>query len=489
MSGTKKRLCCGAIQLKSGITTGNYYAMVFHNVCVGFLLNGIELLQQIILSDPKYYNLDPESAIETNANITLFDLIVRLLFAILYGTLIDKLGRKKMIFIGYALTATGIVMFPIHGYFENLHKLFPWYYIARFIYANGTSIILLMPFIADYIEDKSKGKATGINAVALAAGFLAGTTTIKSLYNGNIDLKYVCLIIGGAILLCGMSYSSLLKGGADYYRNTNAESNNNSESLIGVGDGESVLQSSTQAEPPKANLKQLKNAINERPWIKASFIFALLNGANLGIVSQILNLFVRSLSSSVSEDTGSKFVQIANIAGLVATIIFGFLLDYVSPFYIGVFVLMLGSSGYSFAWVIKSPNDASLILISVVSGISYSSCQLLMNYLGFVHYPNQLRGRLYAMANLISFFGNLLVTVIGGKLFELDEYIPFYLIAGCCVIGLITFVVLKFTVIKRWEEMRKQRPSQSSIEPFLSVYKNNNVSSFKNESIVSLTAN
>jgi len=36
--------------------------------------------------------------------------------------------------------------------------------------------------------------------------------------------------------------------------------------------------------------------------------------------------------------------------------------------------------------------------------------------------------------------------------------------------------------------MRKDKSSQSSIEPFLSTYKNN-VSSFKNESIVSLTAN
>ncbi len=481
----KKQLCCGAIQLNPGISTANYGAMVFHNICVGFFLNGIELLQQILLSDPDYYNLAPESAIEKNANITLFDLIVRLLFAMLYGTLIDKLGRKRMIFIGYTLTGLGIALFPVHGYSENFHNLFPWYYFARFIYANGTSIILLMPFVADYIEDKSKGKATGINAVSLAAGFLLGTTIIKGLYNRDLDLKYICWIVGGIILVCGISYSALLKGGSEYYKVV--QTDNNLESVL--GDSESARESSTQAEPPKANFKQVKRALKERPWIKASFVFALLNGANLGIVSQILNLFVRSLSPSVSEDAGSQIVQYANIAGLVATIVFGFLLDYISPFYIGVFVLLLGSSGYSFAWVIQSPNDAALIFLAVAAGISYSSCQLLMNYLGFVHYPNQIRGRLYAMANFISFFGNLLITVIGGNLVEVDEYVPFYLIAGCCVIGLITFVVLKFTVIQRWEKTRKE----STLEPFLTTVKNNhkniNDTSFKDQSIVSLTAN
>lgn len=92
------------------------------------------------------------------------------------------------------------------------------------------------------------------------------------------------------------------------------------------------------------------------------------------------------------------------------------------------------------------------------------------------------------MANFISFFGNLLITVIGGNLVEIDEYVPFYLIAGCCVIGLITFVVLKFTVIRRWEKSRKESTSQSSLEPFLTTFKNPNVS-FKDQSITSLTAN
>ena len=456
MDQSTKSALFGAIKLKKDISLSNYYSIIFHNIILGFFLNGTELLQQLLLSDPDYYDIIPKKAIKVNADITLFDLLSRLSLAALYGSLIDKLGRKKMIMCGYVLIALGICLFPIRGYFHNLDSLFPWFYIARFIYANGSSIVLLMPFIADYIEDESKGKATGINAIALASGFLFGTTSIKELYNTEMNLKYVCLIVAGFLFMFGMAYSSFLKGGSEYYK-----------VIPEIDESDTSITSSQIEKETKITFAYIKQIMKERPWISVSFVFALLNGANLGIVTQILNFFVENLGTDVPENLGAQMVQYANIAGVLSTIVFGLMLDYTSPVYIATPVILLGLSMYSFTWVIKDPYNVFLIFIALVAGMSYSSCQLLMNYLGFVYYPGVARGRLYAMANLISFCGNLLITVIGGNLVNyVNQYSPFYLIAVCTFAGGIIFANI---YVKRIRTKKKSKRSKirTESEPLL----------------------
>jgi len=333
--------------------------------------------------------------------------------------------------------------------------------MARFIYANGSSIVLLMPFIADYIEDESKGKATGINAIALAMGFLLGTTSIKELYLTEMNLKYVGLIVAGFLLVFGMLYSAFLKGGSEYYKIV---------PVIDTENSETSLTASQIEKETKITFEYIKQIIRERPWISVSFIFALLNGANLGLVSQILNFFVENLAPDTPEDLGAQIVQYANIAGVLSTIVFGLMLDYTSPIYIAIPVLLLGVGTYSFTFTIKDPHSIFLVFVALVGGMSYSSCQLLMNYLGFVYYPGVARGRLYAMANLISFCGNLIITVIGGNLVNyVNQYSPFYLLVLCTLGGGIVFthVYLKKIRPNNKKKSKVNNRSRTESEPLL----------------------
>ena len=449
------------IKLKPGISIANYLAIILHNVVLGFFLNGIEFLQQNILSDPNYYNLAAEDALETNANITLFDLVVRLIITGFYGLLIDKLGRRKMVIAGYIVTTIGVVLFPIDGYDSYFDNVFPWYYLIRFIYSNGAAIVTLMPFIADYIEDESKGKATGINTVALTIGFLLATSGVKLFYNDiGMNLKYVYLITAGCIFFFGMFYAYFLKGGNEYYRVTPVPVPKRSD----ASNFNNNIPESQSAEQPKViNFKYMIRAINERPWIKASFIFALLNGANMGIVSQILSLFVRSLSNDPNSDAGSEVSQFANIGGIIITVVLGVMLDYVAPLYISATMLVFSVAGYATIWGVHSATDGLMIFVGVVAGISYSSTQLFMNYLGFIYYPSEIRGRLYAAANVMSLLGNLIVTVIGGNLVRyLTQYAPFYFTIALTVIGLALFIVLYLKSIRKWERRKNKIASVDS---------------------------
>lgn len=466
------------IKLKPGISLANYLAIILHNVVLGYFLNGIEFLQQNILSDSNYYNLSPEDALESNANITLFDLVVRLIVTGFYGLMIDKIGRRKMVTAGYIITTVGVLLFPIDGYIGYFHEVFPWYYLIRFIYSNGAAIVTLMPFIADYIEDESKGKATGINTVAMACGFLLATTSVKTFYNDmGLNLKYVYLLTAAFIFFPGMFYAYFLKGGNQYYvsapqaqvRSSDASNYNNS-----IQEGES--SSGQEADNPEkvVNFKYMMKAVNERPWIKASFIFALLNGANMGIVSQVLALFVRSLSNDANSDAGSEVSQFANIGGIIITIILGVMLDYVAPLYISASMLVFSVAGYATIWGVHSAQDALMIFVGVVAGISYSSTQLFMNYLGFIYYPSLIRGRLYAAANVMSLIGNLIVTVIGGNLVRyLTQYAPFYFTIALTVIGLVAFIVLYLKSIRKWENRKKKIVSDDSQSLLLPDEKSN----------------
>ena len=172
-----------------------------------------------------------------------------------------------MIVFGLTMLLISYVLFPIYHYSPSLFSSVAWYFLVRLLYANSLAILPIMPFIADYIDDSSKGRAIGINVLFLSSGFLISTQLFRSFQKSDIYEIYLLFTV--IILVVGMIYIPLIKSGTQYYQISQTELRRSS-----------VVQKKKQS--PKVLIGKATKA---RPWIMAAYVFGFLNGAGLAITT------------------------------------------------------------------------------------------------------------------------------------------------------------------------------------------------------------
>ena len=432
----KPKAFCGFIALNMTITRTNYYASLFHAFLLGFFINGVELIQQNILSDPNFYNYEAGQAIQLNSLITLEDLVIKILLTPLYGLYVDRVGRQRMVYIGYSLIVTSLMLFPVYHYGAFFNSV-GWYFGIRIIYSNGSAILPILPLIADYVDNSTKGRAIGLNCLFMAIGTSLSTVVVVQLAAYNLFYTYVTF--AGVIAIIGFSYACLLKSGNSYFKTPRASNE--------VETGQHLFGSHVDATVRNKRLDMVKKDCKAKPWIIASYIFAFINGTALATSSQILNLYVRSFPDD--SKLGPTIVLRSNIASTVTSLLLGPSLDVVKPIFICLLTFAVSLFGYASIWAVKDPKDLLFTLIAVALGITFSCSQLMLKYLGFKNYRTSIRGLLFSIANILIMIGVIFIAVIGGNLFRyLDRNWPFYIGAGCTGVCLIVFLYVYFAAIR-----------------------------------------
>lgn len=131
------------------------------------------------------------------------------------GMLSDRYGRKTLLQFG--IVTVGISMVCM-GYSTNIY---PQYCLARvfktndskILYAIGAITLATIPFLADYVETDTKGRASAIMVVlaSLGAVFSATVITNQLLRGLPTQTAYISSAIG--ITCVGIFYSTGLKPG------------------------------------------------------------------------------------------------------------------------------------------------------------------------------------------------------------------------------------------------------------------------------------
>ena len=443
----KNTTLCGLIALNPKITSANYIASLVHTLVLGFLTSGVELLQQNLLVDSRYYNLNSEKAVQYNSLITSEDLLVRMLVTPFFGIMVDRYGRQKMLFIAYFFILSALVLFPIMHYNPDLSHL-GWYFGVRFIFSIGSAIIPILPFVADFVDKSTTGRAIGLSCLFISAGFTVSTYVVTLLSKYDPFITY--MVYAGFILIVGTTYSLFLKSGNSYYKTP--------RSSYDVETGHQLFRASSAAKAKRMSM--VKKDCKTKPWIVASYTFAFLNGVGLAAMSQLLNLYVKSFDETTvvngGSGMGSGIVLQSNIASLITSLLLGPTLDLVKPIYIGLLAVVSSLASYGSIWAVKDPKDALMTLIAIGIGISYSCTLLLTKYLGFKNYRTSIRGLLFSIANILIMFGVVLIAVVGGNLFQIDRNLPFYIAVGIAGVCSLVFFYLYFGAIRRQEKLQKQ---------------------------------
>ena len=84
-------------------------------------------------------------------------------------------------------------------------------------YAVGAITLATLPFLADYIETDTKGRASAINVVMASLGAVFSATVISNLLIKNLSITTAYLASSLGLTLIGIAYSTGLKPGV-YFR-------------------------------------------------------------------------------------------------------------------------------------------------------------------------------------------------------------------------------------------------------------------------------
>lgn len=445
---------CGSIRLKPNVLARHYYASTIHNLVLGFTICSIENLQRDLLTD-SYKMPKDNTLLKTTVLVTIIDLISRILFLPLFGTLIDKYGRKVACILSYISIAIGIFFYAFPFVIPGWHPTnpLPWVYMARIFFASGTSMLLIMPFVGDYVEDECKGKGLAVHTVSLTFGIALAQVLTNEIQVLLTEITYTYLLVLSIVLVCGISYSFCLKGGVTYYQ---AYVNN------------FVPESPAPDEKKSRNMFQIIFRVFKlRPWIGAGLILSFLAGMNLGIVC-LHHYIVTPIptfrgSLFVRDDNRDRVLQYSFLVASFIVIILEILLDYVRTIKIIYIIFFSGLVSYGAIWSIENFSDPMLFVLVATCFTTCLGFLIMTNYLEAKYCPRLLRGRSLGFKWLVLVLGMLITVVMSGLTNGIftgvsNRNAVIYLMLGSTVLGFGIFLGVYYKYIKEWEResIRKQ---------------------------------
>ena len=447
----RNRVFCGLIRLKPSIFDKCYYASVFHFFILGFILTTTEILQKRLLKyAPNYLlNGDDESLIKAMNNLYIADLISRVFFFPIYGFLIDKTGRRKMNVFAFITIALSFSLFPICGSCALFNSISPWLYFVRIIYASGTSVLILMPFIGDYVEIETKGRALSLNILIFSIGMALATVGATNVYTSENPM-YIHLAMAPIILIIGTLYSLCLKAGSFYYRTSIKQ-------IVPT----SIESKKRRIDPIQIILRTLKR----RPWVRTGFILSIFGGMNLGTLYQTKDPYNNYSKGNNGPENYIVLHPYTFLIGVIATLVVHILMDFIELIYVIYIVIVLEIACFICGLVIDDPSpELVFVFFSSIFAICLS-CIAILCYIESRYCPRIVRGYSNGF-KMACFTLSALITLVIVRFASTKEAFSFLL--AFSVLGLILFTVDYYVAIKKWE-IKYDRRRGTGIKTLLSI--------------------
>ena len=442
------KVLCNKITLNDGISKGNFYASLIHTLVTFSDLTATTTLQPLILLDPKFYAVDINRIGVILAQLILLQTVTKICFTPAFGYLIDKLGRKPMMLVGGALVLMGYGLVPFQ------RTVFPGYAISKLLVANGTNILILLPFNADYVHDASKGKVTGFSQALTSFGSFFGSVMITILLSMGLDLAQIHVVVG--IFTFGMVviYSNWIKGGNYYLKK-------------GQNDDEEFLDKVNQEESFKDKMKKSINALSKNGWLLISLIINTLARADYYLITIVFALWIKGYDKTDAERKESDklinhYEDLFFFLGLVGNLGYGFILDMVNPMKVIFPTILGGLLGYSLILFANSKDSIFVLLLIVTAGLAMPGLFNSANYLAIRNFPKELRGSISSLINVFGIAGYLFLSTIGGYLYDnVSKKMPYVLFLMMLILAAIG-VSLIYAKLRRYG--RKRRPQANNTE-------------------------
>jgi MFS family permease len=349
-----------------------------------------------------------------------------------WGAMSDRFGRRSIYIIGFLLM---VLAYSIYSFATSLTGLFALRIVfALAVAATSTNLAAIM---ADYPEDSSRGKLTGIAFLLNGLGavaFFAGLSQLPTIFQGQ-----------GASEVWAGRYSYLVVAGIAFIA-----------AIVMTG----LKPGRTEKLDPKTPVLQLikegvKAGSNKR--ISVAYFAAFAARADMAIITLFLVLWVIQASGAAGLDTGAAqaqagmFVGICSAAAVVWAPLFGILADRLDRLTLTVIAFALATVGYGGLGLtsdILSLSVAVPVLIFV--GIGQSSTALAITVLLGQEAPEAIRGSVFGVQSFFGAIGILTISWGGGQLFDLvSPAAPFIAVAVANLIVLACAIACQISERKK----------------------------------------
>ena len=338
------------------------------------------------------------------------------LAVMLWGPLSDKLGRRPIMTAAFLLSALSLVL---HSYADSYAELL----LARLVFAVGIAAYSCMAvaLIADYAQEDSRGKATGLHSVANVLGALVTVFLLlrlpAMLQGWGLDSKAAGIgaygIVCALILLTALAmWRGLHPGASDRVRRAQT--------------------------PGFATLLRKGFAAARHPPIALAYGAAFVARGNIAIVGTFLSLWLANhgsfelgMSRADAMARTGLILGVVNLAALLAAPLFGILADRIN--YVSALMIALGFAaiGYGGTWFIEDPFGGAMLLCAAIIGIGEVACIVTSAALIAQEAPEKARGSVMGFFNLCGALGIMVAAKLGGALFDTwREAAPFILFSG-----------------------------------------------------------
>jgi MFS family permease len=438
-----KTALCGRITLNPGILPSNYYAGVVQAYISSMNLTAVAILQPLILLSNRFFSVDADEIGFVLAKLILLQTATKIILTPLYGILIDKLGRRPMFYVGTVVILIGYLLVPFQK------TVFPGYALSKVLVSNGGNILFLLPFTADYVQDKTKGKATGIVQAVGSFGSFCCSLIVAILMEMGLNLVQIHLFFGIFIFVINMAISPFIKGGSYYLKN-----NNKSED-------EDILDRKNQEESGFVKLMKAVKVLVRNGWLLISLIINTLARADYYLVTIIFALWMKSfaVTQAEQEETDKKINLYEALffgLGLGGNLVYGVILDKVQPIKVIFPTILFGILGYFFIFMAPNKDSVEVLFFILAAGLAMPGLFNSAAYLAVKNYPKELRATLSSLINLFGVAGYLFLSTVGGILYDkVSKKMPFILFVIMLLMALLGVSIIYWKIKKNENKTRQ----------------------------------
>jgi len=354
--------------------------------------------------------------------------IMQLLVFGVVGVLADRIGRRELFAAGMFIMGIGYLLYP---FAESVTQLM----IFRAVYATGLGAAtgMLQTIVADYPQDRSRGKFVALGGVFNGLGVVCVTVLFgrfvpPALVEAGFDALTATRIIHVVMfVVCAVSsvlYLFGLKKGTPSAK----EERLPVRELIVSGFAEA-------ARNPRIALAY-STAFVARSDLVILGTFLVLWGAVAGIAE--------GMDPAVAAGRGAGLSGLASTAALVWLGVLASFMDRFNRVSGVIFCMALAAIGYSAMWFVDEPLSPAAIPLFLLLGVGQISAFFGATTLISAEAPRISRGSVVGAFNMCGAIGIFFASGLGGRLFDsVGPHGPFVLIGGLNAVVMVLAIIVR----------------------------------------------
>lgn len=396
--------------LADGVTKGNMWALLAlataGTAVISFLPSAQPHVLSVILGLPESRQGTVVGLLNTAAEIAM---VVSLAW---YGALADRFGRRVIVVAGLALCAAGTALFPFAGNTAALAGL-------RVVFGLGVAAInaMLSTIAIDYVRSRSRGASYGLVGFFGGLGALVAVLVLvrlpQTLESGGMEPVRAArtaflLIAVGIVAAAGLLWLTL-----------------------------SGRRPAAAARVPLVRLVREGVALVRDPGVALSYAASFVARADLAIVVAFMSLWIKNYGTEHGGLTGAAalakagaVVGVSQMVALLCAPLFGWLGDRMRRQDLVVLAQAVAAVAYLSTLLVTDPLGPGMMLVAVLIGVGEIAAITTAGPLLAQQAPAEVRGSAFGVHTLCGAAGVMIVSALGGALFDAWRPAGPFVVAG-----------------------------------------------------------